>query len=390
MTVRKSVALWQPFFFGGGAEAVALWSLEALSDDYDVTLFTLADVDFSRLDAMYATQLSGRQIQVRSALSGAPGQWAYALMAKGKIPRMALVYWTIQQFQAAAPDYDVAFSTYNALDMGCTGIQYLHWIRVVEKAFDQAEPWMQALMKWVNFSHARLASNMSIANSQYTADRVQRCYGIDAEVIYPPVVTEIESVPWIDKENAFLCSGRIVQSKQTHRVIKMLRAVRESGFDIKLHITGGGGNVYGQRYLKQVQELVDQNTNWVFLHQNLPYRDYLKIVAHCRYGIHYKPEPFGISVAEMLKADMLPFVRSKGGQMEIVGADHGALLFANETEGIEKIIAVLSDVPLQENLRQSLQDRKTLFSQESFMSSIQNVVARYLASKETQDLAMTW
>ncbi|MEL6136627.1 MAG: glycosyltransferase, partial [Cyanobacteria bacterium J06628_6] len=143
--------------------------------------------------------------------------------------------------------------------------------------------------------------------------------------------------PWADKENLFLCSGRIVKPKQTHRVISMLQAVREKGFDVKLHITGGGGGIYADSYMRQIETLARQNSDWVYLHRNLSYKDYLELVSRCRYGVHYKPEPFGISVAEMLKADMIPFVRTFGGQMEIVGSEQKSILFADEQDGVEKL-----------------------------------------------------
>lgn len=381
-TVKKRIAVWQPFFFGGGAEAVALWVLQALSSEYDVTLFTLAEVDIAWLDTMYATQLSKQDITVHTLLTGRLGKWAYALMSNGPIARMAFVYWTIRRFKAVSADYDLVFSAYNALDMGRPGIQYLHWVYVVEKETEQAERWMKALMRWVDFSRERLQQNLSIANSQYTADRVQKCYGIKAQVVFPPVITQIDALPWAEKDNAFLCSGRIVQAKQTHRVITILKAVRAQGFDVKLHITGGGGGVYGQDYLRKIEAIAQAHSDWIFLHQNLPYEDYLKIVARCRYGIHYKPEPFGISVAEMLKADMIPFVRSKGGQMEIVGAEHVDLLFDNEKEGAEKIAAVMRDQSLQEALRRSLAHRKHLFSTEHFMAAIRQTVEQALTAQD--------
>ncbi|MBE7381153.1 MAG: glycosyltransferase family 4 protein [Leptolyngbya sp. SIO1E4] len=374
---KKSVAVWQPFFFGGGAEAVALWVLEALHHEYDVTLFTLSEVDFSWLNAMYATQLSDKEITVKAQLPERLKKWAHTLISDNKIARMAFIYWTIREFKKSAYQYDVVFSAFNGLDMGRPGIQYLHWVHVIEKKFPKAQPWLKALMVWADFSHERLCENFSIANSEYTAEQVQQCYGIEADVVFPPVVTQINTLPWSEKENAFLCSGRVVKAKQTHRVINILKAVRDKGFDIKLHITGGGGGVYGRGYLKQIEALAQQNSDWIYLHQNLPYDDYLKIVSRCRYGIHYKTEPFGISVAEMLKADMIPFVRSNGGQREIVGAEHQDILFANEAEGIEKIVRVLGDEDLKMHLLQSLKQRKDLFSTERFMDEIRETVKKY-------------
>ncbi|NER81401.1 MAG: glycosyltransferase [Leptolyngbya sp. SIO1D8] len=387
-TDKKKILIWQPYFRGGGAEAVALWILQALHHDYDVTLHTLTPVDFSWLNAMYSTQLSAETINVKTQLPKQLEKWAYSLMSSSDFFRMALVYWTIKQLKKIASQYDVAFSAFNALDMGCSGIQYLHWVYVVERNDRKTKPWLKSLMNWADFSYDRLRENFSIANSQYTAERVQQCYDIQADVIFPPVITQIDALPWDEKENAFLCSGRIVKAKQTHRVIDILKTVREKGFDIKLHITGGGGGVYGQPYLKKVEALAQQNSDWIYLHQNLPYEDYLKIVARCRYGIHYKPEPFGISVAEMLKANMIPFVRSKGGQMEIVGAEHQDILFDDEADAVAKIVKVLSEEELRQTLLKSLQQRKELFSTERFMNDIRAAVKQYLDASIHQDPAV--
>ena len=40
------IAVYYPAFLGGGAETVALWMLEALKEKYELTLFTVSDVDF--------------------------------------------------------------------------------------------------------------------------------------------------------------------------------------------------------------------------------------------------------------------------------------------------------------------------------------------------------
>ncbi|MDA0267342.1 MAG: glycosyltransferase family 4 protein [Cyanobacteria bacterium] len=379
---RQKILVWQPYFMGGGAEAVALWILEALGQDYDVTLQTLSQVSFPWLDAMYYTNLAQKGIKLDIQLK----QWmrlpAYFLISQNKILRMALIYWTILALKKKAAEYDVVFSAFNGLDMGKIGIQYLHWVHVVENDYANATPWEKALMKWIDFSHDRLRQNFSIANSQYTADRVQSTYGIPSKVIFPPVTTAIDALPWQEKENAFLCSGRIVQPKQTHRAINILRVVREKGFDVKLYITGGGGGVYAQKYLRKLRKIVRKNQDWVYLYEDLPYKDYLDVLARCRYGIHYKPEPFGISIAEMLKADMIPFVRSKGGQVEIVGSDNKGLLFENEADAVEKIIRVLSDQDAQINMLKTLEQRKMLFSTQHFVEEIQATVKQYLATVE--------
>ena len=42
---RPSIALLHAAFHGGGGEAIALWGIQALAQDFDVTLITLVPLD---------------------------------------------------------------------------------------------------------------------------------------------------------------------------------------------------------------------------------------------------------------------------------------------------------------------------------------------------------
>jgi len=50
----------------GGAPGVAAWILEALRQDYAVTLLTSEPVDVSLLDRCFGTSLTGSDLQVRT------------------------------------------------------------------------------------------------------------------------------------------------------------------------------------------------------------------------------------------------------------------------------------------------------------------------------------
>ena len=55
---KVKVAVVHPGLGFGGSEAPALWTLEALKKDYDLTLISLRDVDLERLNAYYGTSLA--------------------------------------------------------------------------------------------------------------------------------------------------------------------------------------------------------------------------------------------------------------------------------------------------------------------------------------------
>ncbi len=370
---KPSIAVFYPSFEGGGAESVGLWILEALKPKYRVTLLTLFPVDLQRLNLAYGTQLSSENITVQSILPGVFQSSFKFLIANNNSIRKLLNHFFIRQFKEQAQDYDLVLSAYNAADLGKKGIQYIHWIDVFDKDGEFYK-------KISDFSDERMKSNVSLANSYVVADAIITEYGIESTVIYPPVVLDVQKISWEQKENAFICSGRLTNAKQPHKAIQILKKIREKGYDVQLYLTGGGGGLYGWKYLRFLKKMVSENSDWVTLYQNLPYQDYVNVLAKCRYGIHYKKEPFGISIAEMVKAGAIPFVRSVGGQVEIVGQDNQDLFFQKDNDAIEKIIEVLSHPEKQEKLRTDLENRKKLFSTQKFMEDVQAFVEGYFES----------
>ncbi|WP_235526618.1 glycosyltransferase [Nostoc piscinale] len=335
---------------GGGAEAVGLWMIQALKDKYDLTLFTLGKIELDRLNSMYGTSLLNEDIKIKNLLPAPITKLCYFMMANSKDIRMVFFHLLIRFFKQHSQQYDLVLSAYNAMDMGQVGIQYIHWIKVLEGK--------KIHRKISNFSEEQILKNFSIVNSYCVADITKKIYGIDARVVYPPVVIDVPNLAWNEKEEAFICSGRIVKAKEPHKVIKILRLVRERGFDIKLHITGGGGGIYEWQYTNLMKKLVSENSSWITVHKDLPYKEYVKVLSKCKYGIHFKKEPFGISIAEMVKAGAIPFVKSEGGQIEIIGQNNEELFFNTEEEAVEKIIEVLSNSDKQNKLIESLNDQK--------------------------------
>jgi glycosyltransferase involved in cell wall biosynthesis len=366
---KRKIAVYYPAFLGGGAETVGLWMLEALKSNYDLTLLTISDVNFERLNAMYGTTLSPQSVTVKPLLSQRFSSVMNNLIANSQAVRMVFFHLLLRHLKQQQDDYDLLISAYNGADMGKRSLQYIHWVKVLE-----GNPFYDRIS---DFSVDRLKNNLSLTNSQTVADVIQKEYGCPSTVLYPPVVLELPDMDWHQKEDAFICSGRITAAKQPDQVIRILKQVRDRGFNIKLYLTGGGGGAYAWKYENMVKQLVAENADWVTLYENLAYADYVQVVSKCKYGIHYKKEPFGISISEMVKAGAIPFVRSQGGQVEIVGAQNQDLLFGSDEEAIAKIIAVLSSSDKQQQLVNALQEQKNLFSTQRFMAELNQVVAQH-------------
>ncbi|BAZ06082.1 glycosyltransferase [Calothrix sp. NIES-3974] len=366
---KKTIAFFYPCFLGGGAESVALWMMQALCDKYDITLFTISKFKLNKLDLMYGTSLSQFPIIQRTFIPEIFQGICYFLIANNKFFRNLFFHFCLRNLKLQCYNYDLVISGYNGVDLGKKGIQYIHWTKVITGEGIGG--------KISNFSEQQIHQNISLVNSSIVAKEAKKVYNVDAQVIYPPVVIEPSQIPWEEKENAFICSGRIVKAKEPHRVISILKQVREKGFDVKLYMTGGGGGVYEWQYQRFIRRLIQENSSWITLYNNLPYPEYVKLLSRCKYGIHFKKEPFGISIAEMVKAGAIPFVRSVGGQIEIVGQENQELFFDTEQEAVDKIIQIFQDGEKKYQLREKLKIQQHKFSTEKFMLEIANVVESY-------------
>lgn len=133
---------------------------------------------------------------------------------------------------------------------------------------------------------------VTLANSDWTGRRVAALHGVAATTLYPPVPADLPTVPWDERENGFVCIGRIVPFKQLETAIAILADVRRRGHDVHLHIIGSPLDL---DYYNRIRHLQAENGAWVRLETNLTHAELTQLVARHKYGIHAMPhEHFGI------------------------------------------------------------------------------------------------
>jgi glycosyltransferase involved in cell wall biosynthesis len=216
--------------------------------------------------------------------------------------------------------------------------------------------------------------NLSLANSDWSANLLREKFGAESRTLYPPVDTDFPQVEYADRHHGFVCLGRISAEKRVDANIEILARVRERGHDVHLHILGGvDDSAYGAR----VKSLAGQHKDWVFL-EGWAVGDAKKdLLAGHRFGIHGREnEPFGIAVGEMVNAGCIVFVPGGGGQVEIV--DHPSLIFSGDSDAVNKIDAVLKNVDEQAKLRAHLSQKSARFAPEAFEAQIRQAVAEFL------------
>ena len=382
------VAVLFPSFLGGGAEAVCAWMLEALKE-HDVTLITLSDMRLEKLDEQYGTNLAGTSVRVLTVPLPLP------LLVKGRIVK-SLSAFSLRQFYLSwyyrrylARHFDLAISAFNEMDLGGQGIQYIH-APMFGEGHERVPSYLgppdsklrrvyKRTLRWVSgYSETKMRSNVTITNSQWTARWIERIYNIRPRVIYPPVfLHETGGKKWEEKTSDFIVVGRAVRHRKLERAIRICSQVRKAGFDIRLCIVAGEGDT---KYLEMIRNLSSQ-MDWVTVIPFLSRKEYSRMLRSYKWGIQtMENEPWGIVVAEMVHAGIIPFVHAQGGTAEIVG-NHRLLIWNNEDEAIWKIIQVMNNADIQMNLRRHLDNIERRFSAKSFVEEMQQLVSDFIAGE---------
>jgi len=372
-----------------------MWGCEALKSDHEVTLVTLGDVDLEALNQFYGTSIKRNEVAIRRPV------FLPSCIRNMKVADAIRVYLFHRFARNVAADFDVLVSAYNPVDFGVPGIHFIGdftWDPALRDEFDPPPPgatkgihsrsWLRKAYLWL----ARLLGNPSgrdlfagddeiVANSRWSARLLEDRYGIRSSVVYPPVLGEFPEVSSAEREFGAVCIGRISPEKRIDRVIDIVKGVRERGHPLHLHIIG---DATGSEYGEQIMARATGEGDWVTMEGSCHGERKARLLAEHLIGLQAREhEPFGISVAEMVKAGCLTFVHDSGGQTEIV--DHPDLCYESVEDAVEKICWVLEDKKLQSELQEHLVTRATRFSSAQFMQEVQSVVKSFLEKSAEKD-----
>lgn len=364
----------------GGGNGVAAWMLQALAGVHRVTVLSWTPVDVDDINRFFGTTLTSSSfdtIVVPRSWRLLPDVWPLPLA----LVRSALL---MRYARRVSDRFDVLIGVHNEADYGRRGIQYVHYPTYVRprpevdlRWYHRVPPLLEAYYRIADalagFSLERMKENVTLTNSRWTAARIRDFLGVEARVLYPPVVGASDRRPWEDRQNGFLAVGRISPEKEYERLIRILSRIRATGHDVTLTIVGTWDRKV-RGYVDRLQQLARAAGPWVRLRQHVSRAELQHLMASHRYGIHgMREEHFGMAPAEMTASGMIVWVPAGGGQMEIVG-DEPALLYASDEEAIERIAQVLSQPAEQDRLLTHLRRRSTLFGTERFVAEVRDIV----------------
>lgn len=378
------MAIVHPQILRGGGEAVWAWTIEALKNECNLTLITVDSVDLNEINSFYSTHLRPRDFRL----------WRVVPFLS-KIPGLYLLrrHIVMRYCKAWSARFDLFFSTQNEMDFGVSGIQYIHFPVHAEdllRCLDQMprhwfyqDTWPRQLykgllMKLSAYSEEGVRGNLTLTNSSWTAAHIRNAYNLDSLVIYPPVLDDFPTIPWLARENGFVYVGRISPEKEIEKIIAIIREVRRHQPDLHLHLVGP---IEDKCYAERIKNL-DGNSEWFTLEGAVDRAILRTLIAKHRFGIHgMSGEHFGIAVAEMAKASCLVFAPDMGGPAEIIGDQR--LLYDSSQDAVQKIVQMLSSPDLQNHVSKKIIEATRKFSVEHFIKSIREVVAGFLASSST-------
>ena len=381
---KPSLAVVHPQIRWGGSEAVAFWTIRALKDAYDVTLVTFDYIDLAEVNDFYGLDFQEGDFKILQI----PIPYRLRKSSRAWLLKQHVA---IRYIKKMRNQFDIIFGTFNEMDFGKPGIQYIHFPVLAEERLrdlgfiDFPDVWYykNPLFRKAyhhfcetlsGFSVEGVRQNLTLVNSQWTGKIVEEIYDIKPLVVYPPVKSDFPSVPWGEREDGFICLGRISPEKRIETIVEVLSKVRETGKNLHLHIIGRADE---SDYSHRIRRLVGKNRAWVYLEENITREQLVQLLTKHKFGIHgMKNEHFGIAVAEMVQAGMIVFAPNGGGQVEIVG--NGELLYDSPKDALRKIKRILENPDIQTALRERLKQRAKRFSEETFMERIREIMGNFV------------
>lgn len=227
--------------------------------------------------------------------------------------------------------------------------------------------------------------NKIICNSNFTKRIIDREYGVNSVVIYPPVDTI--SIKSKRKEDLILYVGRfskILQSKSQDVLIKAFKKMCDEGLiNWRLTLTGGVEIGVGD-YVKRLFKLAEGYP--VEIIESPDYKTLRDLYGKARifwsasgFGENENKNPekvehFGITVVEAMAAGEVPVVYNAGGHKEIITDGKNGFLWNNVGNLVSRTKSIISDKKGWRQLSLQTQKDSLNFSLERFNKEVLDLI----------------
>lgn len=365
--MKRKIAILHPYFGWGGGEAVCVWIIDALKDKFDMDLIvTGKNVTIGRINKFYETNFSDYDFKIINLF----------FPIKGYLLESNLVQ---RYFKNNSKKYDFAISTNNEMDFGKKGIQYIHYPILEKKKKNPLKKlYKKFVFSWSGYQSERMQNNLTLTNSLWTKREIKRIYNLEIKVVYPSLVKGFPLINQEEKQEGFVCIGRITPAKEIEKIIDILSEVKKMFPYITLDIIGYAED---KKYFKKIKKIINSKSDWIKIKSNLSRKEIKESIIKFKYGIHgMEKEHFGIVILEMIKAGIIPFIANSGGQVEIV--DDENLIYRDKNDAVKKIEKILGNNLLQIKMLKKVQEQSKKFSKEVFVKQIKEIVNKFMMEKD--------
>jgi len=224
-----------------------------------------------------------------------------------------------------------------------------------------------------------------VCNSKFTKKFIDREYGVNSRVIYPPI--DVETFSPGKKKNLILSVGRfsqLLQAKRQDILVVSFKKLCDQGLkDWQLVLVGATG-VGGEDYFNQLKRKTKGYP--IDLLNDIDFNSLKKLYSEAKifwsasgYDIDERKEPervehFGMTIVEAMAAGCVPVVIGKGGAKEIIRSREHGFLWENEKELI-KITQEMIDSPKTLNtLVKAVVKSSQKFSKKQFQQRFNEII----------------
>ncbi len=301
-----------------------------------------------------------------------------------------------------AKNYDLCVSTYNEIDFGRRGIQYIHMPTFVSYdlllKYGIAKKdsllgryaflgglYLAFSMLLAGNSKKRMEKNMTLTNSHFMKGVIAEEFDIDAEVVYPSLLDFNEECS-NDKNtrvSRIACIGRINEDKNTLALVDLYAQIHRRTAALGLMIAGKIGD---EEYFNAVKNRTMALNLPVDFKTDLSRTEIESLLKTSLFFINPKYcEHFGIATLEALRAGCLPFVHQSGGSVEIIPAPE--LQYTNAQDLSTKVERLVNDHSLREKLLEQLAEHRKKFSVEQFYREFDAAVVKFCTEEKIKKSA---
>ena len=224
-----------------------------------------------------------------------------------------------------------------------------------------------------------------VTNSNFTKSYIDKSFGVDSKVIYPPV--DVKRIKLGKKEKIILSVGRFsklqLHPKKQEVLIEVFKEIYKKVPSWKLVLVGQSKKE-DYKYVHSLKKTARGYGIKIF--ENLPVDKLRNLYSEASIYWHatgfgedeikfpQKMEHFGIATVEASAAGAVPIVIDKGGQKEIVEDGKNGRLWSTKAQLYEATLSVINNKDLFLKLSKAAIKNSRRFSQEIFFKEYEKII----------------